>query len=180
MVSGANIWCSENISGAYKVSGAAALSRTLIQWWFARSAAPSQPFLHNTDPPTCPSLSLLHTLHMHSCTLYSLLSYKAKPPTVCSRHSTRTCIGTIFCASLLSGLVPSSAGCTEIVLMYILCICVFVTLLVLRVFVLECCSCCVFSQLVLFRICPVCVQYLSCEYLSSSICDRQVGAVRAL
>ena len=32
---------------------------------------------------------------------------------------------------------------------------------------------CVFSQLLLFRICPVCVQYLSSEYLSS-ICDRQV------
>ena len=33
--------------------------------------------------------------------------------------------------------------------------------------------CSVFSQLLLFGICPVCVQYLSSEYLSS-ICDRQV------
>ena len=46
------------------------------------------------------------------------------------------------------------------------------TLLLLHLFVY--CSCCVFSQLVLFSICAVCVQYLSSEYLSSSICDRQV------
>ena len=62
------------------------------------------------------SLSLLHTLHMHSCTLYSLLSYKAKPPsTVCSRHSSRTCIGTIvLLSSLPETLVPAAAGCTEV------------------------------------------------------------------
>ena len=115
MVSGANIWCSENISGAYKVSGAAALSRTLIQWWFARSAAPSQPSLHNTDPPTCPSLSLSLSYIHYTCIAAPFThSFPTKPsPLLCVANILHVLALAPFFV-LLSSLVPAAAGCTGV------------------------------------------------------------------
>ena len=64
-------WClpvPRNICGAYKLSAAACqpLSRTLIRWWFARSAAPACSFPTQHRPsytsPTC--------MHIYGCTLY--------------------------------------------------------------------------------------------------------------